>query len=139
MFGMKICRSDVNYVKKKKSFHDRVKIWILIWKFMDFGGKNTNLFFDIKNTEFLIRKLQIWFRFEKWWVFNEKIANLKPLVTYNHRSKTVMNNPKSTCSSIWINQSLYSNHGIKIQKKEYHARDWHLHANMGFTIKHTCY
>ena len=41
-----------------------------------------------------------------------------------------MNNTKSTCSSIWINQSLYSNHGIKIQKKENHARDWYLHANM---------
>ena len=37
-----------------------------------------------------MRKLHIWFKYEKWWVFNEKIADLKPLVTNNHRSKTML-------------------------------------------------
>ena len=70
---------------------------------------------------------------------NKKIANLKPLITNNHRSKIMswktLNLHVQACES--------NNHCILImesgfERKKDHARDWCSNVNMECTIKHTC-
>ena len=76
----------ISNVKKEWLFNKKISYLILdVKKEWVFNKKISDLFFlDMKK--------------------NEKIANLKPLITNNHRSKIISwKNPKSTCSSMWIN------------------------------------
>ena len=75
-------------------------------------------------------------------IFNEKIADLKPLITNNHKSKIMF--MLWTTLNLLVQAYESNNHCIliiesRLKEKKNHARDWYLHANMECTIKHTCY